>query len=830
MLRRRAITVIWGSAALFVATVAFIAREQINYLEQATLNEAARSAEQLVAGAEVALNRSLLGVDALLGSVPVQLESSVEAGGRLNRSRAGSVLSGAVDRNRLLRGLSVVERNGQVLAASHLLASSSRLELPPALLQADATLQESSMRMSMPVREPSTAETVVWLARPITVAGRPLWAVAQVPSTLWQPVMAPSGVDHDLVVTLEREDGTLVAAAPVSVGIPGSRVAAGRLTDAMLAGKALDAADRLSGRDAVMAARPLLYAGLRVVASYHREAVLREWRGNARHIVAASLAFSLLVILAATVIHWQFNRQLRSAADAARSKAALDRALGAMDDGFLLCDSDDRIVAWNERYAAMHPWLRPVLRVGEPFSSLLEPAARNVLPGDTEGRARETWKAQRLERHRGGTLDFEQELASGEVLHIIERPTPDGGIVSVYRDVTRAERELRRAKLAAEAANDAKTRFLASMSHEIRTPLNGVLGMNSLLSSTPLSAEQQGYVRTIEASGRILLALINDILDVSRIEAGRMELEQLEFDPELAIREVMESLRPKAHQLGLELARTPHAEVLPWLRGDPNRLRQVLFNLVGNALKFTPAGRVEVDARAELTTDGQVALRLVVSDTGIGIPADVLPRLFERFAQADGSTARRYGGSGLGLSICRDIVSLMGGRIGVQSTPGQGSRFQVDLTLARAKASQRQPDPGSAGPQLQGLRILVAEDNEVNQLVVTAMLRQMGHHSHVVADGAAAVEAALTAQWDCVLMDIQMPHVDGATAARRIRAMPGPHGRVPIVALTANAMLEEQREYLAAGMNDHVSKPIDPDRLRDALRRVVVVREEAVEA
>ncbi len=824
MLRRRAIAIIWSSAGFFVATVLVIAAAQVSYLKHAALDKTGRAAEQSVAGAEVAVNRSMLEMDALLAGLPQQLAPAVDAAGRLDRERASLIMTRAAERHMIVNGLALTELDGTVLAISRLLSYFDRVTLPPAITSKLPKPDDASLRISPPQPDAHTGEPAVWLLRPVDVAGRTLLAVAQVPVARWSPTMAPAGGVGDLVLTLEREDGLLVATSPPNAAIAGSQLPAGPLAGAALSGLAAEAESRFGGKPALLAARPLLYDGLRVAATAPLEAVLREWREVVDRIAAVTLAFVLLVVSAAAMIHWQLGRQLRARAEAARAKAVLDRALGAMADGFLLCDAEDRIVAWNERYAEMHPWLLPVLRVGDPFSNLLELAARNVIPDDRDGSARAAWQAQRLERHRSGRFEYDQELANGAVLQIVERRTPDGGIVSVYRDITRAERELRRAKLAAEAANEAKTRFLAAMSHEIRTPLNGVLGMNSLLSMTPLSSEQQRFVRTIESSGRTLLALINDILDVSRIEAGRMELELLDFDPVALIGEVTDSLRPKAAEKGLALVIRLPDDGLPALRGDPNRLRQVLFNLLGNALKFTPAGRVELEARAQAAEDGRVALQLSIHDTGIGIPPEVMPRLFERFAQADGSTARCYGGSGLGLAICREIVALMGGRIGVDSVPGRGSTFHVSVPLARAQAPLQvhQARPLSTGPS--GLRVLVAEDNEVNQMVVVAMLAQMRHESHVVVDGAAAVSAARDGDWDCVLMDIQMPGMDGETAARRIRELPGARGRVPIIALTANALLEEQRAYLAAGMDDHVAKPIDMDTLRDTLRRVVASR------
>jgi signal transduction histidine kinase/CheY-like chemotaxis protein len=417
----------------------------------------------------------------------------------------------------------------------------------------------------------------------------------------------------------------------------------------------------------------------------------------------------------------------------------------------------------------------------------------------------------------------EMELANGTVIHVIERRTPDGGVVGVFRDITTAERALARAKGDAEAANLAKSQFLSAMSHEIRTPLNGVLGMNSLLARTALDDVQRSYVRTIRSSGKALLTLIDDILDLSKIEAGKLDLAQADFEPRRLLDEVHASLAIRAQEKQLALKVHCAADVPAVLLGDESRLRQVLFNLIGNAVKFTERGAVQVRLGLGTLDDGTPSLAIDVCDSGIGIAPDVLPTLFQRFTQADSGIARRYGGSGLGLAISRELVQLMGGAIEVHTEVGRGSTFslRVPLRLGSVARVVRESSQFDAGADFTAsLRILVAEDNEVNQLVIRAVLEQMGHHCEVVADGAQAIERVARSPYDLVLMDIQMPHVDGLQATRRIRALPGDRGRVPIVALTANAMAEERATYLEAGMNDHVSKPVDTKSLAQTIARV----------
>jgi signal transduction histidine kinase/ActR/RegA family two-component response regulator len=472
----------------------------------------------------------------------------------------------------------------------------------------------------------------------------------------------------------------------------------------------------------------------------------------------------------------------------------------------------------------MFPWLRPVIKVGVGFEDVVAVAARALIPNDEDEVQRRAWHEMRLSLHRSGHGAYEQELSDGNVIDVTERRTPDGGVVSVFRDITAAERKLARATAAAEAASQAKSNFLAAMSHEIRTPLSGMLGMNSLLLKTPLSAEQRSYARTIRSSGKTLLTLINDILDLSKIEAGRLDLVIDEFEPRHLVESVAASVETRVREQGLALNVRFSTDVPKILVGDESRLRQVLLNLVGNAVKFTEQGSVTIDVSHRDLDGDQVELGIAVCDTGPGIAPEVLPNLFQRFMQADSGITRRYGGSGLGLAISWDLVTLMGGRIDVETDVGKGSTFRVSVPLLRARSTEPLVtdsllDPGT--DMVQGLHVLVAEDNDVNQIVISALLSQLGHTCDVASDGLEAVARARSGTYDLVLMDIQMPNLDGMAATRQIRALGGAAGSVPIVALTANAMVQEREAYLAAGMEGHVSKPIDVNELVRVMARVV---------
>ncbi|MCC7267861.1 MAG: response regulator [Caulobacteraceae bacterium] len=369
-----------------------------------------------------------------------------------------------------------------------------------------------------------------------------------------------------------------------------------------------------------------------------------------------------------------------------------------------------------------------------------------------------------------------------------------------------ANASLKKARDAADAANAAKSDFLATMSHEIRTPLNGVLGMAQAMTNDDLPGAQRERLSVIRKSGETLLVLLNDLLDLSRIESGRMELEDGVIDLAGVVGGVQSTFQALAEAKGVALV----ADIAPaaegFWRGDPTRVRQILSNLVSNAVKFTSEG--EVGIAVEATRRGLV---LTVSDTGPGVPADRLPLLFDKFVQADASTTRRHGGSGLGLAICKELAVLMGGDVEASSIVGEGSTFTLRLPVERAAAPAAAAPEPSAPVEDRPLRVLAADDNEMNRLVLTTLLGQLGMQVTCVDDGAEAVAAVIGGDWDLVLMDVQMPNLDGLAATRLIRAdeLQTRRPRLPIIALTANAMDHHRAEYLACGMDAVVAKPIE---------------------
>jgi PAS domain S-box-containing protein len=396
------------------------------------------------------------------------------------------------------------------------------------------------------------------------------------------------------------------------------------------------------------------------------------------------------------------------------------------------------------------------------------------------------------------------------------------GFIGCCLDVT----EFRNAQEAAEQANRAKSEFLANMSHEIRTPMNGILGMTELVLETSLTKLQREYLGLVKSSTDALLTVINDILDFSKIEAGKLDLERSPFALRESLEDTIRSLAQRAHAKNLELACRIAPEVPDALVGDSGRLRQVLVNLVGNAIKFTERGEVVVSVETEVTTEGDAILRFSVADTGIGIPAEKRRMIFEPFEQADGSTTRKYGGTGLGLSISANLVSMMEGRIWVEGAVGHGSTFHFTARFDRADATTAEAgstptlDDGHRLGSSHSLRILLAEDHVVNQKVAVRMIEAMGHRVTVVSDGRQAVETWEAGSFDVILMDVQMPEMDGfeaVAAIRRIETSAG--GHVPIVALTAHAMKGDRERCLDSGFDDYLSKPIRSAKVREMLEK-----------
>lgn len=568
--------------------------------------------------------------------------------------------------------------------------------------------------------------------------------------------------------------------------------------------------------------------------------VAAPYLGDLRWEFQRSLAIAALVLAALFFLAWrQWRTQQQQRSEADRLRAITD----TIADGLYVLDADGRVTLVNRAFTDILGY-RPddvIGRIGHDIFHAHNRAGVAVpleqCPIYSSVRAGRSFWGEEIFLTRDGVY-LEVEAAGGPILD--DKGRPSGSSVTAFRDISArkaAESALVEAKQAAEAANLAKSRFLATMSHEIRTPLNGVLGMAQLLLMGPTNAtETQEYARVIMNSGQTLLTLLNDILDLSKIEAGRIELENGVIEPEQIMREIAALFAGSAAEKGLALGVAWQAaghDAGRRYRGDPHRLRQMLSNLTGNAIKFTNQGEVRLSARETGCAGDRCMLEFSVSDTGIGIAADKLDRLFKPFSQIDASTTREFGGTGLGLSIVRSLAQLMGGTTGVESIPGEGSRFWFRIVLEplAADADSRQhpriTDVALETLDAEGLRgrILVVEDNRTNRLIISALLGKLGLTVETAEDGQQGVERILNPADrplpDLILMDVHMPVLDGHGATARIRQWEAEHDRprLPIIALTANIYAEDRERCLAAGMDDYLAKPVNAGELKELLLR-----------
>lgn len=519
------------------------------------------------------------------------------------------------------------------------------------------------------------------------------------------------------------------------------------------------------------------------------------------------------------------------------TQARLIDAIETMSEGFALFDRDDRLVLSNAKYQELYDLPQEAIDENWTFEQLVRfSVSRKQFP-EAIGRE-EAWIAERLHKHLNPPeTSVAQPLHDGRTYLVSENRTREGGIVGMRADITdrievesalRSARdalseqtqslrkladEIDEARRRAEEADAAKSRFLAMMSHELRTPMTGLLGMIELLSRTDLDTEQGGFVDIMRNSADTLLALLNDILDYSKLEAGKVQLEEIPFSPNRVLEDVLRLFQIPASSKGIKLSGTADDGIPDWLLGDPLRLKQILSNLVSNGLKFTNEGTVSVALSVGEEREDRIELLGRVSDTGIGIPDDVQGQLFAAFEQGPANTSRRFGGTGLGLSICKRLVEGMEGWITVDSTPGSGSTFRFSVIMHPTEAPELEATSEAPVEQARPIDILLAEDNDVNRMLVSRMLAKAGHRIDEVADGGEAVKAARRRAYDLVLMDMQMPIMDGPEATAEIRAMGGEQAEMPIVALTADAIPEHRATYLAAGLDDVLLKPIDWDAL-----------------
>ncbi len=520
----------------------------------------------------------------------------------------------------------------------------------------------------------------------------------------------------------------------------------------------------------------------------------------------------------------------RAEKEIAAQRAQLHDILNNMQQGVVLFDQEQKLVAWNSHYANTLNIEESVLEPGLSLFELVLLLAKRGNYGDGDPHEIAETRVEQLSR---GEYRTDLSFSDERIFDAQSTRTKDGRLVIIYTDITDrkgAENELKEAKEQAEKAAEAKSDFVAGVSHEVRTPMNGVLGMARLLQDTDLDEEQRENVDIIVASGDALLRIIDDLLDISKLDADKLELESTAFIAADVVAQSMAIMSPRAEEQGLEFTSTIDPSLPPVLVGDPNRLLQVLLNLISNAIKFTQSGSVSVAAGVESAKDDTAVLIFSVTDTGQGITTEAKRKLFSEYTQGSVEVARKYGGTGLGLAICRRLVGMMEGEISLESTLGEGSTFRftatfeidrkTDVTELQKSMQSEAPDREAMAGASQTLRVLQVEDNEINRDVAEKILARAGHHVVSVENGVEALSILETETFDIILMDRHMPKMDGLEATRQIRAMDEPLALIPIVGLTASAIKVELESCLEAGMNEVLTKPVNRNELLATLDRL----------
>jgi len=499
-----------------------------------------------------------------------------------------------------------------------------------------------------------------------------------------------------------------------------------------------------------------------------------------------------------------------------------EAVIESISQGLLLFDADDQLILRNSHLLDLFPSLHDVAVPGARYEDVLRAIQRLNL---SEGSGPVANFDGQMERHRRPNAMFEYRLEDGRSVLANENRTSDGGTVVVYTDVSELKRREK-----AEESNRVKSNFLAVMSHEIRTPMNAVIGLSASLLDTKLDSEQRHVVNTMYEASNSLLHLLNDILDISKFEDGKVQFETIPFAPAAVINETISILQTKAIEKGLLCTSSIDPALPDTLLGDPIRIRQVLLNLVSNAIKFTEVGLVEITVRCLSRADGMATIECSVRDTGVGIAPEHLDHLFKNFAQGDESINRKFGGTGLGLAISQKIIEQMGGKIKVKSTPGNGATFSFELTLPLSDIAVVKLTEGPEATDrtsrtlanlTEPLQILLAEDNGTNQLVFSKMVQGIGVQLTIAYNGREAVEHASSGTFDAIFMDMRMPEMDGLEATRKIRALGGHLADMPIIALTANAFADDIKACRDAGMSDFIAKPLRKKILIEKLANVV---------
>ncbi|MBN8442165.1 MAG: response regulator [Thauera sp.] len=761
-------------------------------------------------------------------------EPKTDAGGGIDATEAGQRLAVALRPTPYLRSLSLVDARGRIVASSNpdnIGITFDAGSFYPAA--ADAPI----MRIGLPTPGRDFASAGGGLPRPADLAfipvmrrlstgHDPLWLLAALnPDYFINQFAQFLAADKGAVQWLRYDGPLLVSSAPAD--LPGADAAHGPLEEHLAQHEAGHYSGSLpDGQAALTAYRASRLFPALVVVHIDRARALAGWEAESRQLAAIVLPILLGLCLSSALV-WRRQRHIgQQQAELDRERRRAASVFDASSDSIVVTAPDGEILAANPAFEKLNGYAAAEVLGQNPrlLKSGLQDRAFYRAMWDALGSSGH-WEGEILNRRKDGstytgllTINAVRDEAGG-LLHYVGATIDISARKRYEALLEERATALAIAKEAAEAANRAKSTFLANMSHELRTPMNGIMGTTALAlleTDDPRLREQLG---TIDEASRHLLAVINDILDISQIEAERLTLEQVDF----TLGEVLEKVEgltgevAAAKSLPLQIDSTPDAAALT-LRGDPLRLSQILLNLTANAVKFTEAGHVAVRIRIDEEGDGDVLLHGEVEDTGIGISATDQRRLFTAFQQADGSMTRKYGGTGLGLAITKRLVQMMGGEIGIDSQPGQGSTFWFKVRLRKAAASAARPADATApsakarlAAGFAGARILLAEDEPINRSVALGLMRLAGLAVDAAEDGVEAVEKAQHNRYDLILMDVQMPRLNGLDATRAIRSTVG--DTLPIVAMTANAYKEDRQRCLDAGMNDHVAKPVRAELL-----------------
>ena len=781
-----------------------------------------------------AINRTLFQVDATLTSLPALLApvlSNRDLSAHPQDGRDADGVNGQLrhinSQNFAFRDLLLVDGTGRIVAAALPASRRRPLAAPIGPNYVSAGLSAGGLLVSEPVRNAANGEWSVFFARPLDLAGLGnVHGVAEVQVPMLANLMAPGIETPGLRIWLERAGGTILAATAQNQGL--------RLTSPPEGSSAPSIhPSRLDGREVIGTSWQTLYPALRLMTEMEVDAALATWRADRDRTVLISAVFAALTIaLMVALIVWLAQRD-RAEADRLAWRRQLEDALDSMTDGFVMFDATDRLVVSNRSYRDMYKISAPFILPGARFDDIIREGARRgqypQLQGEPTEAAIEAFLQDLKQRRRRGELQqFERLLPDGRWLLLTERPMPDGGIVGIRTDITelkRAMAELSVARDVAQRASAAKGMFLARMSHELRTPLNAVLGFAELLlQNGDLGTGQREQLGLVYNAAAHLRDVVNTLLDLSKAEARSLDMKPRAT----ALRPLAEVcaalVAPEVERRRIALALDVDAALPTTVLVDPLCLRQILLNLLSNAVKFTPAaGRVVM--RLSQPRPGWV--RIEVEDSGTGIPEEKRSLLFRDFSQIGAPVEPGAPSTGLGLAISAQLVAAMDGRIGCGSAPVRGALFWVELPMPPATepeiaeaAPAAEPPPPPEPMPARPLRLLVADDILVNRSLARVMLEKAGHVVDLVADGMAAVEAVQRTNYDVVLMDVQMPGMDGLEATRRIRALEGPAAQVVIIALSASAMIDQVEACLDAGMDGHLAKPINRAQLLEKLADV----------